>query len=176
MNLAAIWKLPVIFLCENNQYTEWTSTARLTAGSIFERSHPFGIPGERVDGNDVLAVREATAKAVARARAGEGPSLIEAITYRWHGHNEGEEVFSGQYRPKAEIAEWKSRDPIARYRKVLDDLGVLDEAGADAIDRAEIQRVEDALTFAEASPFPDPEEALRDLFTELESSQMERRR
>jgi acetoin:2,6-dichlorophenolindophenol oxidoreductase subunit alpha len=166
MNLAAIWKLPVLFVCENNGYTEWTPTSRLTAGSISERGRPLGIPGESVDGNDVLAVHAAVAAAVARARAGEGPSVIESVTYRWHGHNEGEEAFSGRYRPDDEIASWKARDPIAGMRATLEARGVLDADGADAIDREETDRVEAALAFAEASPVPDPEEALADLFAE----------
>ena len=164
MNLAAIWKLPLIFLCENNQYTEWTATTKLTAGRIADRSGPFGIPSEQIDGNDVLAVNAATARAVERARAGGGPTLIEALTYRWHGHNEGEEAFSGKYRPDEEIALWKSRDPIVRFRRDLADRGFLDQAAADQIEHEEVQRVEESLSFAEASPFPDPEEALMHQF------------
>ena len=98
LNLSAVWRLPVIFCCENNQYTEWTPTAAITAGRIADRAAPFGIPGEQIDGNDVLAVHEAIGRAVARGRAGEGPSFVECMTYRHHGHNEGEEAFSGKYR------------------------------------------------------------------------------
>ncbi|MEA2282499.1 MAG: acetoin:2,6-dichlorophenolindophenol oxidoreductase subunit alpha [Solirubrobacteraceae bacterium] len=166
MNLAAIWKLPVVFVCENNGYTEWTATSKLTAGPIAERGHPLGIPGQAVDGNDVLAVNAVMAEAVARARAGDGPSIIETVTYRWHGHNEGEEVFSGRYRPDDEIAEWKDRDPIVRMRAVLAERGVLDADGAEAIDREETERVEEALTFAEASPTPHPDEALAHLYAD----------
>jgi acetoin:2,6-dichlorophenolindophenol oxidoreductase subunit alpha len=166
MNLAAIWSLPVIFVCENNQYTEWTPTTRLTAGSIAERGRPLGIPGHTVDGNDVLKVHAHAREAVARAREGGGPTLIEARTYRWHGHNEGEEVFSGQYRPQEEIDEWKARDPIPQLRARLAEWGVLDDAGATAIDEEETARVEDALAFAQASPEPDREEALAHLFSE----------
>lgn len=160
MNLAAIWKLPVVFVCENNQYTEWTPTTKLTAGRIADRSAPFGIPGEQLDGNDVLAVREAASRGVARGRAGKGPTLIEAVTYRWHGHNEGEEVFSGKYRPDDEVAEWKALDPIARFRERLEEWGVLEPDGYEAIDGDERKRVDAAVAFAEKSPFPDPEEAL----------------
>jgi pyruvate dehydrogenase E1 component alpha subunit len=164
MNLAAIWRLPVVFVCENNQYTEWTPTTKLTAGRIADRGTALGIPSNQVDGNDVLAVHAAAAAAAARARGGEGPSLIEALTYRWHGHNEGEEAFSGQYRPEDEIAQWKTKDPIERFRIQLEEWGVVDRSAFEAFDAGEIARVEDALAFAEASPLPDPEDALRHLF------------
>jgi TPP-dependent pyruvate/acetoin dehydrogenase alpha subunit len=164
LNLSAIWKLPVIFLCENNQYTEWTSTAQLTAGRIADRAHPFGVPGEQVDGNDVVAVWRAVAQAAQRARAGDGPTLIEASTYRWHGHNEGEEAFSGRYRPDDEIAAWKARDPIVMHRARLVEANVANEAELDTIDREETERVGQALTFAEQSPYPEAADALRHAF------------
>lgn len=164
MNLAAIWKLPVIFCCENNGYTEWTPTHKLTAGKIADRGRAMGIPGEQIDGNDVVAVREAADRAVARARAGEGPTLIEAMTYRWHGHNEGEEAFSGAYRPDDEQAQWRDRDPIKADRARLLDEGVATEDELDRIDAEEVERIEAALRFAENSPEPDVEEALQGLF------------
>lgn len=164
MNLAAIWKLPVIFLCENNGYSEWTATEKLTAGKIADRGTPMGIPGTQVDGNDVEAVYRATAAAVARARAGEGPSLIEARTYRWHGHNEGEEAFAGNYRPQEEQDEWRAREPIAPFAKKLIAAGVIDQSEWDAIDAEETEAVEGSVRFAESSPFPEPEEALEHLF------------
>jgi TPP-dependent pyruvate/acetoin dehydrogenase alpha subunit len=164
MNLAALWKLPVIFVCENNQYTEWTSTTKLTSGRIADRGTALGIPGEQIDGNDVTVVHAAVAAAVTRARESQGPTLIEAVTYRWHGHNEGEEAFSGRYRPAEEIAEWKSRDPIEQFRARLRDWGILDDSGFEQLDVDEVSRVEEALAFAEASDLPDPEEALEHLF------------
>ncbi|QIN81943.1 ABC transporter substrate-binding protein [Rubrobacter tropicus] len=164
MNLAAIWKLPVIFMCENNGYTEWTATEKLTAGDISDRGRAFGIPSARVDGNDVLAVNEAVAEAVRLARAGGGPSLIEAKTYRWHGHNEGEEVFSGKYRPEEEMAEWREKDPIAALGARLTEWGVMGADDVARVDAEETRRVEEALEFAQQSPFPDPEEALAHLF------------
>jgi len=169
MNLAAIWKLPLIFCCENNQYTEWTPTSKLTAGRIADRGASMGIPGVQVDGNDVLAVREAVQAAIDRARAGEGPSLIEAMTYRWHGHNEGEEAFAGDYRPEREQASWRARDPIATFRARLHTDGALTEEQSDAIDAEEAARVEAAVAFAEASPMPDPEEAVQGLFAAVPS-------
>ncbi len=164
MNLAALWKLPVIFVCENNQYTEWTSTTKLTSGRIADRGTALGIPGEQIDGNDVTVVHAAVAAAVNRARQSQGPTLIEAVTYRWHGHNEGEEAFSGRYRPAEEIAEWKSRDPIEQFRARLREWGVLDDSGFEQLDVDEVTRVEEALAFAEGSDLPDPEEALEHLF------------
>lgn len=169
MNLAKIWQLPVIFVCENNGYTEWTPTEKLTAGRIADRGKPMGIPGEQVDGNDVLAVRDVVTKAVARARAGDGPSLIEAHTYRWHGHNEGEEAFAGAYRPEEEQQQWRAREPIAAYatRLISDDL--LTQATWDAIDAEEIAGIDAAVDFGKQSPFPDPEEALEHLYAPLPS-------
>jgi pyruvate dehydrogenase E1 component alpha subunit len=164
LNLAAIWSLPVIFCCENNGYTEWTPTEKLTAGSIAERAHPFGIPGVRVDGNDVLAVHEAVSTAVARARAGEGPTLLECVTYRHHGHNEGEEAFSGRYRPEDEISVWMGRDPIPGFRKRLLEWDALSEADADAIEEEERAAVKASIAAAQAAPFPDPDDALRHAF------------
>jgi pyruvate dehydrogenase E1 component alpha subunit len=164
MNLAAIWKLPVIFVCENNGYSEWTATEKLTAGRIADRGQPMGIPGQQVDGNDVLAVRGATERAVERARAGEGPSLIEALTYRWHGHNEGEEAFAGAYRPEAEQESWRKRDPIKAYAERLIAAEVIDQATWDSIDADEVAAVDAAVAFAKQSPFPDPEEALDHLY------------
>lgn len=164
MNLAAIWKLPVIFVCENNGYSEWTPTEKLTAGKIAERGAPMGIPGIQVDGNDVDAVYQATADAVARARAGDGPSVIEAKTYRWHGHNEGEEAFAGDYRPSEEQDHWRGIEPIARYVNALTEQGIITPADYRAIDEEEITVIEAAVEFANNSPFPDPEEALQDVF------------
>src|SRR6266851_5698276 len=120
MNLAAVWRLPIIFLCENNQYALSTASGRTTAGeSIAGRAAGYGIPGVRVDGNDVLAVYEAARQAVERARAGQGPTLVEAVTYRWGGHSMRANL--PDYRTKEEEREWMERDPIARLRNRLVD-------------------------------------------------------
>lgn len=169
MNLASIWALPVIFVCENNGYTEWTATSKLTAGRIADRGRAMNIPGVQVDGNDVLAVRQATDEAVSRARAGEGPTLIEAMTYRWHGHNEGEETFAGNYRPQEEQDDWRTREPISAFVRHLIVGGAADQETVDALDAAEVQRVDDAVAFAEASSFPDADEALLHLFADAEA-------
>jgi acetoin:2,6-dichlorophenolindophenol oxidoreductase subunit alpha len=166
LNLSSIWKLPVIFLCENNQYTEWMRTEVITAGRIADRAHPFLVPGVEADGNNVLAVRSAVAQAVERARAGEGPTLIEAVTYRHLAHNEGEEAFSGIYRPAEELAAWKARDPIPSFRAHLErELGVA-ASELDELEVQELRRIDQAVEFAQSSPFPDAAEALDDLYAE----------
>src|SRR3989449_6163336 len=120
LNLAAVWKLPAIYLCENNQYALSTATGRTTAGaSIAARAAAYGIPGVRVDGNDVLAVYETVRTAVARARQGEGPTLVEAVTYRWGGHSMRANL--PEYRTKEEEREWMERDPVARLGSHLVD-------------------------------------------------------
>jgi acetoin:2,6-dichlorophenolindophenol oxidoreductase subunit alpha len=165
LNLASVWKLPVIFLCENNQYTEWMRTESVTAGKIADRARPFLIPGHQIDGNDVLVVRAAVSEAVARARAGDGSTLIEALTYRHFAHNEGEEAFSGSYRPAEEIAAWKARDPLSTSRARLQAAGV-SAAELDTLEQRERERIEEAVAFAEASPFPEPSEAVEDLYAD----------
>jgi TPP-dependent pyruvate/acetoin dehydrogenase alpha subunit len=166
MNLAAIWKLPVIFICENNGYTEWMRTEDITAGQINQRAASMDIANSQIDGNDVIAVRKAVRVAVERARSGDGPSLIEMKTYRWFGHNEGEEAFSGKYRPADEIAHWKGLDPIPRYAKHLIDAGVLTEQDVADITERAAQEANAAVEFAMASPFPPESQALEFLYTE----------
>lgn len=168
LNLAAVWKAPVIFVCENNLYSEWTRHDQLTAGRIHERGLPLGVPGVEVDGNDVRAVHAAMAEAVDRARRGEGPTLIEARTYRWSGHNLGEEAYSGVYRPDEEQEHWRSRDPIPAFAAVLEAEGGATRAELDEIEREERERVEAALRFAQESPDPDPADAFDGLFAERE--------
>jgi acetoin:2,6-dichlorophenolindophenol oxidoreductase subunit alpha len=167
LNLSAIWNLPVVYVCENNHYTEWMRTEDITAGSIADRAVPFRVPGLAVDGNDVLAVRAAACAAVDRARSGGGPTLIEAQTYRQLAHNEGEEMFSGNYRPAAEIEAWKQRDPLARFREHLQSAGVAPDA-LDQIEAAERGQVDEAAEFGRNSPLPDVSEALDDLYASEE--------
>jgi TPP-dependent pyruvate/acetoin dehydrogenase alpha subunit len=166
LNLSAVWSLPVIYLCENNQYTEWMRTEDITAGRIADRAHAFGVPGVQIDGNDVFAVREAAAVAIGRARRGEGPTLIEAVTYRHLAHNEGEEVFSGVYRPPDEVDAWKARDPVVALRQQMEEEFGIAATELDAMEQRELERIDLAVKAAEASPFPAPEEALDDLFAE----------
>jgi TPP-dependent pyruvate/acetoin dehydrogenase alpha subunit len=162
VNLAALWALPVIFFCENNRWASTTANAASAAGgSIAARAAGYGIPGETVDGNDVLAVHAAVARAAARARAGAGPSLIEARTIRWVGHFEGD---AQAYRPKEEAAEGRRTDPIARLRATLRARGLLDDVKARRVAEGVRAEIDDAVAHAEASPLPAPEEALTDLF------------
>jgi TPP-dependent pyruvate/acetoin dehydrogenase alpha subunit len=162
VNLASIWKLPVVYVIENNMYAETTciaDTCNLT--DIADRAAAYGIPGVTVDGNDVMAVYEAVGAAVAKARKGEGPTLVECKTCRHHGHYEGDTM---TYRDKKEVDECKKRDPIPRFRKKLADMGVLTEKEAEKIDQEIAQEIEAAVKFAAESPFPNPEEALEDVY------------
>jgi pyruvate dehydrogenase E1 component alpha subunit len=150
--MAAIYSLPVVYLCENNQYGMSTSIKKSTKiHAISDRAAAYGMPGVTVDGNDIMAVYEAVSEAAGRGRDGDGPTLIEAITYRWKGHSKND---PGVYRTKDEVEYWKSLDPIKRFRDKLIDDGVITEAEADEIDKAAEQAIEDAYEFAEASPEP----------------------
>lgn len=169
MNLCSVWDLPVIFLCENNLYTEWMRSTSISAGTIEARGTAYGLTTATIDGNDVLAVRDAVHKAVGQARNGEGPSLIVANTYRHFGHVEGEEVFSGKYRPDDEVALWRDRDPIQRFRGSLLSDGVA-AADLEAIDAAESGLIAAAVEFGKASPIPDAAAALEGLFSEGEEA------
>jgi acetoin:2,6-dichlorophenolindophenol oxidoreductase subunit alpha len=163
LNLAAVWKLPLILSCENNGWSEFTSSSALTAGVIAERAAPFGIPHFRINGNDVIEVAAAASAGIQRARQGEGPTLIEACTYRTHGHVEAEATFLPRgYREESEIDEWRSRDPIVHAARLLHAAG----AGADIkrADRAVADEVSAAFAFAEESPDPDLSDATSDVF------------
>ena len=164
LNLSAIWNLPVVYLCESNHYMEWTRTVDLTAGRIYQRGEPFGVPAVEVDGNDVLEVRRVVDEAAGRARAGEGPTLIEAVTYRHADHSEGESAFTEVYRTDEEIEHWKARDPVLTYRRYLVVDAGIDEAALDEVDERERARIDAAVEFAEASPLPSPSELLEHVF------------
>jgi pyruvate dehydrogenase E1 component alpha subunit len=162
VNLAAVWRLPVVFVCENNGWASTTAFAAATAGgSIVARASGYGIPGLTVDGNDALAVHGATAAAVTRARAGDGPSLLEARTIRWQGHFEGDPQ---GYRDKTEVAEGRRSDPLVRLADRLRALGIWDERWAKETEEATLAELDEAVAFAEASPDPLPGDALGDLF------------
>jgi TPP-dependent pyruvate/acetoin dehydrogenase alpha subunit len=158
MNVAAAWKLPLILVCENNLYAEMTPfTDTVAQPDVAGRAAGYGMPGEIVDGNDVIAVREAAGRAIARARAGEGPTLLELKTYRWGGHFEGD---PRKYRTREEEEEWRSRCPIARFRKFMVDEQGIDEARLVALETEVAADIADAITFAIDSPLPVPETAL----------------
>ncbi|MEZ4518110.1 MAG: thiamine pyrophosphate-dependent dehydrogenase E1 component subunit alpha [Chloroflexota bacterium] len=149
LNMASIWSLPIIYLCENNQYAMSMSTSRaFNIERISQRAGAYGIPGVTVDGNDVLAVYQAVSEARERAAHGEGPTLIEAMTYRWKGHSKSDRE---AYRTREEVKQWQERDPIPRIAKVLE----MDEAAVAALRQAAADRIETAVAFAEASPEPD---------------------
>ncbi len=165
INIAATWKLPMLYVCENNLYSAGTTAAdTLALSDVAARAAGYGIPGVVVDGNDVMAVYEAAEAAVSRARAGQGPTLIECKTYRWRGHTErpGQE----DPRPKEEIEEWRQRDPINRYATNLMDQGLLTEEAWQQMDADILAAIEDAVKFSEASPFPDPDAAVEDIFAD----------
>lgn len=166
MNISGAWDLPVIFLCENNQYALSTPAHTVTSGVIAERAAGFGIAGVRVeDGQDVLAVHEATSEAVERARRGEGPTLIEVVTYRFHEHSEGLRLGT-DYRDAEEKEEWLQRDPIVLFRRYLVALGIATDAEMDALEDEVLAEVDAAVAFTDESPFPDPQVAYADLYTE----------
>ncbi|WP_112323019.1 thiamine pyrophosphate-dependent dehydrogenase E1 component subunit alpha [Oceanibium sediminis] len=158
MNMAALWKLPVIYACENNGYSEYTKTEEIAAGSITARAEAFGIEAHQVDGQDVLAVNALTQKLVARARKGEGPFFIELMTYRYHGHHVGD-INREYYRSKDEEKDWKqNRDPIIRFRAFLVEEGIASEEEIEAMN-AEIEKAAaEAVAYAEAAPYPDVSE------------------
>ena len=162
LNIAAAWKLPLIMVCENNLYAEMTPFAD-TVGQpdVAARATGYGVASEIVDGNDVLAVRAAADRAVARARAGDGPTLLELKTYRWGGHFEGD---PRKYRNRDEEAAWKARCPVARYRRHLTEVTGVAESRLTALEAAVDAEVAGAVAFALDSPLPAPESALLKVF------------
>ena len=162
INLASIWRLPVVFIAENNLYAETTPQKfAMNIQSIAERAVAYGIPGVKVDGNDVIAVYHAVDEAVKRAREGLGPTLIECLTYRWRGHHEGDSI---PYRTKEEFECWMKKDPIKRFREKIIDMGLLNKDGTDIIEEECLKEVETAYIFAEGCPEPDPDEILEDVY------------
>jgi TPP-dependent pyruvate/acetoin dehydrogenase alpha subunit len=159
MNLAALWKLPVVFMVINNQYGMGTAIEPHSAVTdLSQKAECLGVPGERVDGMDVLAVRECVAKHLRLAREERQPTLVEALTYRFRGHSAADPEV---YRTKEEVQQWRERDPILTYGKVLEEAGVVDEAKVDEIDRRALEIVDGAVEFADSSPEP-PLESLYD--------------
>jgi pyruvate dehydrogenase E1 component alpha subunit len=157
LNLASVWKLPVVFLCENNLYGMGTDVRRVSAEpEIHKRACAYNIPAERVDGMDLLAVREAARRAVDWARGGKGPYFLEAVTYRFRGHSMADPEF---YRDKAEVEHWKAQDPIVRFRRYLEGEGLISEEEARSLEEGVEAVINEAVRFADESPEP-PLEAL----------------
>jgi pyruvate dehydrogenase E1 component alpha subunit len=162
MNVAAAWKLPLILVCENNLYAEMTPFKDTVAQpDVALRAAGYGLPGEIVDGNDVLAVREAATRAIARARAGEGPTLLELKTYRWGGHFEGDPK---KYRTREEEEAWKARCPVALFRKVLVGEQGIGEDSLSALEKEVREEIAEAITYALESPLPIAETALSKVY------------
>lgn len=161
VNMASVWKLPAVFVCENNQYAVSTHASRQrVAPEVAARAAGYGMPGVTVDGNDPLAVYGAMVEAVGRARAGEGPSLVECNTYKWLGHYVGD---PGKYRPAEEVAAWKAAEPLGRYESALAAKGVLSAEEAARVHGEVAAEIEAAVEFARQSPHPKPEDALEDV-------------
>ncbi len=161
LNLASVWKLPVVFLCQNNLFAEHTALETCTGGEIVRRADGYGMPGVLVDGNDAEAMFAAAASAIARARAGDGPTLIEARTFRFQGHNYGD---PGHYIPKELYASKLADDPVPKLRALLLDRALAGEQALAAIE-AEIEtEIDEAVAFAEASDYPGVDEMLRDVY------------
>jgi acetoin:2,6-dichlorophenolindophenol oxidoreductase subunit alpha len=164
LNLAAVWKLPVLFVCENNLYMEYTPISAVTsvANPAADRAVAYGLPAEIIDGNDVIKVHDTARVAVDRARAGDGPTVIEALTYRHYGHSRADPA---KYRPADEVERWMQRDPLLVARERLTILGV-DVAEVDALDAKVADMIKVAVQEAKDAPYPDPATALTDVWAD----------
>jgi acetoin:2,6-dichlorophenolindophenol oxidoreductase subunit alpha len=164
LNLAAVWRLPVLFVCENNLYMEYTPIGSVTAvaNPAADRAPAYGLPAEVIDGNDVLVVRDAVARAAERARGGSGPTVIEARTYRQYGHSRTDPA---KYRPEEEVKEWLARDPLILARNKLLEMGVSEEEISERDAQAE-RVVAEAVDAAKSAPDADPREALTDVWAD----------
>ncbi|MCS6773900.1 MAG: pyruvate dehydrogenase complex E1 component subunit beta [Thermoflexales bacterium] len=170
LNMAAIWKLPVVFVCENNQYAMSMPAQQALPVRVADRAAAYAMPGVRVDGMDVIAVYREARKAVDRARAGFGPSLIEVLTYRFKGHSRSDKQV---YRTKEEVKEWQARDPIQRFEALLIEHGVITPAEAEQIQAQAQAAIEEAVAFADASPEPDPATLLDEVYYEEPANKMD---
>jgi pyruvate dehydrogenase E1 component alpha subunit len=162
LNLAAIWKLPVVFLCENNQYGMSMSVTKATAvENISDRAVAYGMPGKTVDGMELDEVHGAASEAIERARSGEGPSLLEAVTYRYLGHSKSD---ANLYRTREEISSWRKQDPIQRFAVKLEEEGLLKEDEWRELEKEIEERIEEAFEKAQREPDPEPQSALEDVY------------
>ena len=172
LNMASIWKLPIIFVCENNHYGISMSQDRHQAiKDIADRGAAYNVPGVAVDGNDPVAVFEAAEEAVARARAGKGPTLIECKTYRQRGHFEGDPA---TYKPKEEQAAWMAKDPMPRFEKYLEENGVMTAEEIKAVKDGVAKQIEEAIAFADAQPYAPEESAVVDVYSDINAEVRER--
>jgi len=163
-NMAALWKLPVVFIIENNKYSMGTSQARHAAGELYMRGEAYGIPGTKVDGMDVLKVRDAAVVAIEHARSGKGPVILEMETYRYRGHSMSDPA---KYRTKEEVEEWRGKhDPIEMLRELMTKEKILSEDGFKLIEREVKDIVNDSADFAQTSPEPDASELWTDILVD----------
>ena len=173
MNLASVWKLPVIFCCENNQYAESTPVEyALSTAHVADRAPGYDMPGIHVDGMDVFAVYDAAGQAVARARAGEGPTLLECLTYRFYGHTVFDNPLS--YRTKEEEEHWRARDPLKLFREAVLPQGEITAEELDQIDQEAAELMEEAIRFDDASPKPEPSELYDDVYGDYPTELLKR--
>jgi pyruvate dehydrogenase E1 component alpha subunit len=164
LNMAALWKLPVVYICENNLYAMGTALTRTqSVTDLYKKAEAYGMPGEQVDGMDVLAVREATLRAVGRARQNSTPTLLETRTYRFRGHSMRDPA-AAVYRTREEVDQWKKSDPIVLLWDRMSREGLITDAEYKDMDQEITQVIEDAVRFAEASPEPPLEELLTDVY------------
>lgn len=164
MNLASIWKLPLVFVCENNFYAVNTpSNYAIAIDEIYKRAAAYSMPGMAVDGNDVVAVYEAAREVISRTRAGEGPIFVECRTYRWRQHFESN--FMPDLRPAEELEDWKKKCPVAAMEQKLLKAGILTRSDIEEMDNQVMARIDDAVRYAVESPLPDPKDALEDVFS-----------
>jgi len=164
MNMAQLWKLPVIYACENNMYNEYTHYSESTAGEIIDRPKAFGIAAEIVDGQDVRAVYAAASKYIERARRGDGPAFLQLNTYRYHGHHVGD-IARAYYRAKTEEEQWRSeRDPIALHTVWLLKQGAADRGVLEQIERELVAQMDQAVEFAVNASYPDPSKVTEDIY------------
>jgi pyruvate dehydrogenase E1 component alpha subunit len=164
VNMASVYKVPVVFICNNNQYAYSTPLERqMAVENVADRAEAYGMPGEIVDGNDIVAVWDAATRAIERARAGEGPTLIECKTFRMTGHSAHDDA---GYVPPELFQFWEDRDPINRFQRLLIDRGLIDQAGVEELQQRINQEIDEAIQAAEKDPFPEPEDCLRDVYFE----------
>ncbi|WP_094607131.1 Acetoin:2,6-dichlorophenolindophenol oxidoreductase subunit alpha [Sporomusa silvacetica DSM 10669] len=164
LNMATIWNLPLVFICENNLYgISNCQRDHMKVTDVADRASAYGIPGVVVDGNDVIAVYEAAAEAIERARRGDGPSLVECKTWRWRGHFEGD---PGAYKDPAEQAAWLKKDPIPRFEQKLVELKYATKSELEEIKAKVEKQIDAAILFSQNSPYPNPEDALTDVYAE----------
>ena len=163
-NMASLWNLPVVYVMENNQYGEYTPHSKVTAGTGPARAEAMNIPATSVNGNDVLAVYQAATWATEHVRAGEGPSFVECVTYRWRGHHMGDQGDTYGYRTREEVEQWMEKCPIRRFSEYLIGENLTDNATLQRID-AEVRRlIDEAVEYAKQAPYPDPSEVFEDVY------------